>query len=221
MIGSLSPRDRRVLALGAGAIALILLVGRGIPAWRRWDAATRASAGQQVDQAARTEAAVRELPAVLDSLQARRTRLAALGTGLLEGTSPAASAAALASLVSGAASSAGVQIGAVQVRPDTATQGTFLRVGVRADATGDLPSLLRMLAALEGGPERLAVRELSLTQPNPGGPPDQVESLRMEIAVEGLALAPGARIPAPATAVAKDSAAADSARMDSAAGGAP
>ncbi|HEX2210355.1 MAG TPA: GspMb/PilO family protein, partial [Longimicrobium sp.] len=93
-----------------------------------------------------------------------------------------------ASLVSGAAARAGVQIGSVQVRPDTASAGTFMRIGVRADGTGDLPAIIRMLAMLEGASELLAVRELSITQPAPGGPAEVPEALRMEIGVHGLAL---------------------------------
>jgi hypothetical protein len=192
MTAAMSGRDRRVLVAGAAAIALILLVGRGIPAWRRWDERVRAGAERQAEAAARSEAAVQDLPAALDSLEARRTRFLALGGTVLEGGSPAAAGAALASLVSGAAARAGVQVGSVQVRPDTASAGTFLRVVVRADATGDLPSITRMLALLEGAPERLAIRELSITQPNPGGPAEQPEALRLEVAVEGMALAPGA-----------------------------
>jgi hypothetical protein len=75
------------------------------------------------------------------------------------------------------------------VRPDTASAGTFMRISVRADGTGDLPAITRLLALLEGAPELLAVRALSITQPAPGGPAEQPEALRLEISVEGLALA--------------------------------
>jgi hypothetical protein len=167
-------------------------VGRGIPAWRRWDQRVRTGAERQEEAAARAEAAVRDLPAALDSLEARRARFEVLGGSLLEGESPAAAGAALASLLSGAAARAGVQLGSVQVSPDTAGARAFLRVRVSADATGDLPSITRLLTMLEGAPERLAVRELAITQPSPGGPAEQPEALRLELMVEGLALAPGA-----------------------------
>lgn len=189
MIPRISDRDRRTLAAGALVIVLLVLLGRGLPAWRRWDADIRASAAEMAAEAARAEQAVRLLPAGLDSLEARRARLVAVGRGALGGGSTAASAAALASLVSGSAARAGVQIGSVQVRPDTASAGTFMRIAVRADGTGDLPAITRMLVLLEGAPELLAVRELSITQPNPGGPAEQPEALRVEVSVEGLALA--------------------------------
>ena len=188
MIRTLSDRDRRTLGVGTMVIVFLLRAGRGLPAWRRWDADVRASAAEMAAEAARADQAVRTLPAALDSLEARRARLVAVGRGVLDGGSPAASGAALASLVSGAAARAGVQIGSVQVRPDTASAGTFMRIGVRADGTGDLPAIIRMLAMLEGAPELLAVRELSITQPAPGGPAEVPEALRMEIGVHGLAL---------------------------------
>lgn len=196
MMDRISGRDRRTLAMGAVVIAALILFAKGIPAWRRWDAGVHASAAEMTAEAARAEQTVRLLPAMLDSLEARKARFVALGGALLAGGSPAASGAALASLVSGAGARAGVQIGSVQIHPDTATAGTFLRVSVRADGTGDLPAITRMLALLEGAPELLAVRSISITQPNPGGPAEQPEALRLELAVEGLALADPERMPA-------------------------
>ena len=188
MIHRLSDRDRRTLMLGLSVIVLLVLISRVVPAWRGWDADTRASAAEMAAEAARAEQTVRTLPAALDSLEARRARLVAQGRGVLDGGSIAGSGAALASLVSGAAARAGVQMGSVQVRPDTASAGTFMRISVRADGTGDLPAVTRMLALLEGAPELLAVRDISITQPNPGGPAEQPEALRVELSVEGLAL---------------------------------
>lgn len=195
MIGQMSGRDRRTLGIGAAVILVLVLFSRGLPAWRRWDADTRASAAEMAAEAARAESTVRLLPASLDSLQARRARYVELGRGVLDGESTAAAGASLASLVSGAAARAGVQIGSVQVRPDSAGAGTFMRIAVLADGTGDLPAITRMLQILEGGRELLAVRELSITQPNPGGPAEQPEALRMDIRVEGLALVQPGTLP--------------------------
>lgn len=210
MIGQMSERDRRTLVTGAVVILFLVLFSRGLPAWRRWDTDVRDAAEARAEEAARAEQAVRTLPASLDSLEARRGRFVVLGRGVLDGESSAASGAALASLVSGAAARAGVQIGSVQVRPDTASAGTFMRIAVRADGTGDLPAITRMLALLEGAPELLAVRELSITQPTPGGPAEVAEALRMEINVQGLALVRREGLPRPSAGAAEDEAAADS-----------
>lgn len=192
MKATLSRRDRRTLLLGGAVVALVLLAFRGVPAWRRWDADARASGTELVTATARAQADVRSLPALADSVAAREKRLVALAPLVLDGSTPAAAGASLASLVSGAAARANVALGTVQLQPDTATTGTFVGVTVRGDATGDLPGIARMLALLEGGPELLAVREVSITQPEPGGPADRVETLRLEFAVQGLAL----RVPA-------------------------
>jgi hypothetical protein len=213
---SLSPGDRRTLWMGIGVILLLVLLGRGIPAWRRWDADARGSAAEMAAEAARAESETRRLPVSLDSLQARRARYAALGGGILPGESTAAAGASLAALVSGAAARAGVQIGSVQVRPDTAGAGTFMRISVQADGTGDLPAVTRMLVMLEGGRELLAVRQLSITQPNPGGPAELPESLRLDITVEGMALAAPGTLPLGT--LARDTLARDTTGADDASG---
>jgi hypothetical protein len=213
VIPTLSDRDRRTLIIGVAVIALLVLLSKGVPAWRRWDAGVRASAGEMAAEAARAERTVRLLPASLDSLEARKGRFIAVGQGVLDGESAAASGAALASLVSGAAARAGVQMGSVQLRPDTASAGTFMRMGVRADATGDLPAITRMLALLEGAPELLAIRELAITQPAPGGPAEQPEALRMEITVQGLALVRREGLPRPPAGTGDDEAEGDTVEM--------
>ena len=188
MSAGLSPRDRRVLLLGGAVIALLLLFTRGLPAWRRWSAGSRAAAERQLGREADARASLRALRATVDSAEARRDRLGRLAAALLDGESSAAAGATLASILTGAAARAGVRLGSVQVQPDTAAAGTFTRVAVRADATGDLQGVTELLRYLEGVPELLAVREISLTQPDAGGAPDRPESLQLELVVQGLAL---------------------------------
>lgn len=217
MTGRMSERDRRTLVVGALAVVAMLLFARGLPAWRRWDAGARHAAEARAREAAQVQSAVRLLPASLDSLQARRARYVALGRAVLDGASTAAAGASLASLVSGAAARAGVQMGSVQVRPDTAGAGAFMRISVRADATGDLPAIIRMVETLEGGRTLLALRDVSITQSAPGGPAEQAETLRLELTVEGLALAGRASIPRDSAAGPEDELADDaSADADSA-----
>jgi hypothetical protein len=114
----------------------------------------------------------------------------ALAPALLSGDSPASAAATLAALVSGTAAQANVRLGAVQVRPDSVARGAFTRVAVRASATGDINGVTQMILGLEKGPMLLAVRELSITQAEPGAPADRAEALRLELLVEGLMLNP-------------------------------
>jgi hypothetical protein len=192
---ALSPRDARVLRLGGAAIVLLLVFARGLPAWRRWDVEARDDVRRQRGREVAVVAAIRGLPAALDSAEARRDRLGALAPSLLDGESAAAAGATLASILTGGAARAGVRLGAVQVQPDTASAGTFTRVAVHADATGDLEGITELLRYLEAAPELLVVRDLSITQPDAGGAPDRPESLQLELTLQGLALI-GRRPPA-------------------------
>ncbi|HEX8454916.1 MAG TPA: GspMb/PilO family protein [Longimicrobium sp.] len=187
MISGISERDHRVMVAGGAAIALILLLVRGIPAWRHWDEGTRDSAfGVRVESAQR-EAAVRALPAMRDSAAARRARLAALTPRVVPGKSPGAGGAALASLLSEAAGESGVQLGTMQISPpDSGVHTVFTRVRVRGDATGSLPGLLRFMEMVEAGPILVSLPEWAISQPDAGGPPDRPETLRMDFAAEAL-----------------------------------
>jgi hypothetical protein len=85
-----------------------------------------------------------------------------------------------------------VKVGALQLHADTSSRSTFVRVGVRGEVRGDIAGVTAMMAALEGGPTMLAVRELSITQPETSAPADHMEALRVELSVEGLMLRPHA-----------------------------
>jgi hypothetical protein len=184
----LDKRDRRVLVAGVLIIGAIISGSRGVPAWLGWQREARASAAEVQTELAHARAGAAARNAVHDSLAARGQRLLALAPALLSGDSPASAAATLAALVSGAAAQANVHLGAVQVRPDSVARGAFTRVAVRASATGDVTGVTQMLLFLERGPTLLAVRELSITQPEPGAPADRAEALRLEFLVEGLVL---------------------------------
>lgn len=136
----------------------------------------------------RAERSVAGAPAMAESLAVRNARLLAMAPAIVTGDTPALAAGNLASLLSGVAAAAGMRVTSVQPRADTSRQGTFVRVAVRASLVGDVRGLTRMLAALERGPTRIAVRELSISQPEPGAGADRVEALRVELDSEGLAI---------------------------------
>lgn len=190
----LSARDRRILTLGAVTVVVLLAGARGIPAWRQWRAATWESAAELSAEVSRAQATATRLPALRAEHAALRGRYLALAPTLLPGRTPASAGAALTGLVSGAGALSGVRLGALQILTDPASgssgAGVFRRVTVRGDATGDVAGVTRLLAALERGPARLAIRELSIQQPEPAAPPDRAESLRAEFIVQGLMLVP-------------------------------
>lgn len=185
---SLSSRDRRTLTFGAVAVFGVLLLGRGVPAYRAWDRNVRASAVAVTTELARVRAAQRMLPVLRDSAAERTGRIAALSPLLVGGHTVSSASASLAGVLTGAAARSGVELGSVQfLPPDTASNRFFSLVRIHADATGDLTGLMGMLRILEQGTELLVVSNLAITQPDVGGPPDRSEALRMQLDVEALA----------------------------------
>jgi hypothetical protein len=188
---ALSARDRRTLIVGASVIGSLIVLAKGVPAWREWVAEARAGATEQTRAAGEADALVAHSKTLHDTLVARNARYVALAPALVAGNTPAEASATLASLVSGAASAAGVKLGAVQLRQpaDTGAHRAFVRVGVHADVIGDIRGVTALLASLEHGPVRLRVRDITVTQPDAAAPGDRVEALRADFTVEGLAMA--------------------------------
>ena len=179
--------------MAAGAIVVVagLITGRVIPAWREWVAVERRENARALSALSTATTAVGKLSVTRDSLAARNARYLALAPVIVPGATRGAAAASLSALVSGAAASAGLRIGALQVRLDTSRSGTrsvFYRVAVRGDAVGDVRGVTLFLASIERGPAILAVRQFSISQPEPNASPGQPEALRLEFVIEGLGL---------------------------------
>jgi hypothetical protein len=182
----MSARDRRALTIGAVAIVGLTVLGRGLPAMLSWERREATISEERGADLARARVQIARAKTVQDSVRAHGARIVALAPLLLGGDTPATASATLAGIVSGAAARANVRVGALQLHADTATRGTFVRVGVRGEVTGDIAGVTAMLASLERGPTMLAIRELSITQPEPAATPDHMEALRVELLVEGL-----------------------------------
>ncbi len=187
-----SRRDRRALVVGAIAVITMVVLSRGLPAWSSWQRRVREDARVSRTATERARALLGIRSAIEDSLAERDERFVALAPKLLGGESPAAAGATLAGLISGAAASSGVRVGAVQIRPDSAGAGAFTRISVRADATGDVRGVMKMLSVLERGPTLLAIRSLLIDQPEPAAASDRMEALRVRLEVEGLMVTPRA-----------------------------
>jgi hypothetical protein len=193
----LSARDRRTGVVGVSVMAALILLSRGVPAWRGWVSDARAGADEQSRAVADADALVAGAGVAHDSLVARDERYMALAPALVAGGTPAEASATLASLLSETASADGVKLGAVQLRPvaDIGARRTFIRVGVHADVVGDITGIATLLATLERGPLRLRVREITVTQPDAAAPGDRAEALHAELTIEGLALRRGGKAP--------------------------
>ena len=182
-----SPQDRRTLAIGVAVVGSLLAVGKGVPTWRAWDSAQQARAVDHVRQLTIARRGVHWLPAMRDSAGRRTARVVTLTEQLVRARSVPQAAASLASVLGEDATRAGVKVFTLSVRPDSAARNGFATVGVRVSAEGDVDGLTRYLRRIEGDSLLLAVRELTVTQPDPGAPDNKAEALRLDLLVEGLA----------------------------------
>lgn len=186
----MSRRDRRAAAVGVVVTAVTLLLGRGLPLWKRWVDEERDRAWQTQATAARMRALAASRSRLALMVAAASKDYLALAPHLLGADTPPTAGATLLAMVSNAAVGAGLQIGSIQSTGDSAGVH-FARVAVRGEASGDVEGLTTFLEALETGPVITGVRELSVDQPEPGAPNDQSEALRIQFVVEGIALRRG------------------------------
>lgn len=184
----ISKRERRVMAIGGALIVGMVTFSRIVPMWRAWQRGAHTSALEMTAAVARTEAAVRTLEEKLDSLEARKGRFLQLAPLLLDAESPATAAEALRVLVSGAAERAGVRVVKLHASVDTTNDTLLRRVWVSAELEGDIRGVANMISTLEHGPALLAIRELTITQPDPAGSSDQPERLGVWLRIAGLAV---------------------------------
>ena len=182
----LSAGDRKTLWVGVSIIGAIVLLGRGIPAWYRWQRDIRQEAVESAAEAMRSQYAVRNRPAIVRLLRTGEQRYDALGDVFVDGESATAAATALMSAVSDVAGESGMQMGALQPVIDSAELARQ-RVSVRGSAGADVRGIAHFLAAIESGMPFMAVREFTVTQPDVMAPGDRAESLRFDFVIEALA----------------------------------
>ncbi len=179
-------RDHRTLIVGIFACAMIVAAGRGAPLLRQWEAA-RLTAAVDAERQLTSASTAADMAASIESGASRaREQAAAADSALLHGATPGAVAAALAALLSDRADSTGLGITSEGVRADTGFIHGFARARVRLSATADIRGLTRFLASVEGSPHLLAVRDMTISQPDPSAGDDRPENLRIEMVVEAL-----------------------------------
>lgn len=203
MLG-LTARDRRTLALGLAGVSAVLALGRGIPAWQRWERTAHTTAEDRVGAAASAVAAASSLHAVRDSAAVRTLRLARWRDSLISAATVAETGAALAGVLSDLMDTQAVNVLAISVRSGKASIASLQPVGARLSLVADFQGLVHILRTLETEPLLLAVRELSVEQV--ARPADSLgDELRIELLVEGLVFVAdqrhGVELPPPRTAV--------------------
>ena len=186
LFSSLSARDRRTLVIGAVSIGCLVIVGRGVPAWRAREQRAIASADAAARATARDQALTRNARAIHDSVAARRARFAALAPTWLGGDSPAAAGAGLAAVITRAATDAGVTLGTLDIHTDSAGQAPFVPLRVRVSVSGDIQGLATLLAALDRGPVATNVASLDVQGGDPAAAPQRPEILHADFTIDAL-----------------------------------
>jgi hypothetical protein len=186
----LTHHERRAIALTLLILGPPLVVFRAVPAWRRSVAKAQSSAAASRLALVRAEAAIRSEVAIRDTLARRSARLRALASRLVTGEATTSADASIAALVSQATTNAGGRLGSIQIVDDTTGSEAFMRIGAKVEALGDVTAITRLLVAIEAGHMLLHIRDMTMTQSEPGAPPTSVETLRIEFYAEGLSVRP-------------------------------
>ena len=186
-----SHADRPAVTVGLFSIALVFVVGRGVPALRAWQQGHISAAAEIRESVLAEERGIAAMPELRDSLAARTRFADSLRARLLSGVTPEAAAASLASLVEHAAENQGMDVETVTFLADTVLRAGFARVTARITALGDVDGFVNLLREVETHRALLAVRSLIVTQSDPTAPSSRPEALRVEVAVQALAVVTG------------------------------
>jgi hypothetical protein len=184
---NITHRDRRVAIVGVVVVGGTLLSSRVFPAVRARETARRREADATATQLSIGAIAVRQLPAIRDSLAARQASLTALESTMLAADSPAEAGGELVAAVEMLADSARVRVTGVQLRSDTVAVLGMSRIGLRLTGVADVVGLGMLLQSIEGDADTpMAIRELSVVQSDPTAAAGKIESLRIDLLIEAL-----------------------------------
>lgn len=192
---TLSERDRRTIAVGATCILFMILVAKVLPAERRWETRVEMRAAvleREVDDA---RSMVSRETATRDAVAKHTRALRMLEAGLLRAETKSGAETSLAALISTAAATSGIKLDALSLDSDAGNYGRIRTASVTGGATGDIQGLATFVSALESARARLAVRALSITQPDAASPETRAETLRLEFTVQAQVITAERMIP--------------------------
>ena len=185
---STTGRDRRTVLMGVGVVTVLLALSRGVPAWKSWRTSHDAKMTKLRERVAFTRDARRLIPALRDSLGARRARLTSLDERIIVAATPALAAAMLGALVERMADSANLKVSSLDLRGDSVVHAAATTVSVRLSGEGDVVGLQAFLQGVDAHSQPMVVRELSVSQSDPVSPDDRPELLRFDFRIEGAAV---------------------------------
>lgn len=176
MIGSLSPRERRFVAIGLVGLALVLgwtFVAQPLADRERLTAELVPSRSQvlarRLDLVARREAVARELEAV-------NTDLERVSARFLTEAAPAVAASELQKLTKEMAAQANTEIRSERILPPL-ERGELLEIPVEIAVSGEIRQLVDLLSRLEGAEKLLTVQDLRVRVVNVSQPKELLATL--------------------------------------------
>jgi type II secretion system (T2SS) protein M len=181
---ALKPHDRRLLAIGGAAVAVLLLGLRVMPAGARAIGRLRESTREKRRLAEESRVLLAATPALEDSLRLALRALVETAPYLIDGRTDAEAGASLQALLNTRVEAAGMHLVRSDAVADSAP-GAFRPVRVRAQLEGDVRALARLLGAIEGGSPLLSASMLAVTSADPIARPGAPEVIRVEVEVVG------------------------------------
>lgn len=183
---SVSSRERRALAIGAVAIGVLLLVGPGRRAEHDWALRSHFASQRTRAQLRHDGELVHGATAFRDSLTSRRARFRGLTQYLLTADTRAAAGPALAGLASRLSAAASLTVSGMDVQVDSALSHPLAIATVHMSGIGDVNGVASFLTHCEASPARIAIRALSIAQPEPAAPNSRMEALRIDVTLSAL-----------------------------------
>lgn len=165
MFEKLSRRDRIALGVGAGGVALFLLVNFGVlPLFENLGASPEVVQQKEVELR-RDKRLLADEELEKTSLSATRERLKELEVGLLESSSASLASAEWQQLVGQLAESKGIALGSSELLRTQELSAEYCLVTGRVQFRCRVDQLVDFLVALAGSPRLLSVRGLTVFAP--------------------------------------------------------
>lgn len=163
MFRRLDRRERLVVAAGAAVSALAVLVAFvALPQARRWtDREARITL--RAEQLARLRGILAQEEALREALAVLEVQRARLEGRLLSGGTVAVAGSNLQRLLNRYATEAGMGVVRMDAVARTAAEGLLQEIPARVTVTGDIRTLVDLLARIQDGETLLAVDELTVS----------------------------------------------------------
>lgn len=182
-------RDRRALVVGAVIIALALGAFRVLPWAMRKGTAAHDELALESASLARMQRDIADAPAIEATAVTLRGQLAELSPRIVDGGTPAESAATLTAHVAHLATEHDVRIERSDLLPDSTRVGRLSKVALQLAFEGDTRGVALFVRGLEVGTLALIVTDLRISALDAVSAPTAPEVLRAELIVRGWFLA--------------------------------